>query len=309
MQRFFRRIIRITGDDSPNVRYARAELEAGRPPSNRIVVPGVLPWSEYLKRRTLWPKDLQQIGLDAQFVEDSSTLLFPPDVLIKANQRHDQLRITKQHRKALAMGIDPGEGVADTVWTLGDDYGVLYQMGFKTPDPSKIVNETIGLFKRWHVPPENTLLDAGGGLTIAGMLRQQGYSVKTVYFGESPVNNKRRRTRHLDRVSDIEAKGAYTNRRSQMYGEASDVLNPDINPDLFGIPKDYDKLMFELSKMPRIRNREGKLYMLPKYKRDKNSKEQTLTELIGRSPDYSDSFVLFCHSLLHRQDEYVIGAV
>jgi hypothetical protein len=48
-----------------------------------------------------------------------------------------------------------------------------------------------------------------------------------------------------------------------------------------------------------MRDQEGRLRMLPKSKRDPSSKEKTLTEIIGRSPDDADSLVLACHALLY----------
>ena len=45
---FDRKIIRIKAEESPNVRYALAEIKAGREPSHRILVPGVKTYATYL---------------------------------------------------------------------------------------------------------------------------------------------------------------------------------------------------------------------------------------------------------------------
>lgn len=37
----FRKVIQITAEDSPNVKYARREIAAGLTPSNKQIVPGV----------------------------------------------------------------------------------------------------------------------------------------------------------------------------------------------------------------------------------------------------------------------------
>lgn len=300
-QRYFVRVIKIRAECSPNVRLAQAQLAAGMPPTNDIIVPGVLPYSEYVKRRTLWDPILQCIGLDAQFWEGEDVLLFPPHWLNKAEQRADQLRINRTPRKAVAMGLDPGEGVADTVWAIVDELGLIYMMGLKTPDPSIIIRETIALIRRYDVPPENVLIDAGGGLTIAGILRNEhDLPVRTVGFGESPTDSKRKRTRWSDRISDQENKTAYTNRRAQMYGELAEWLDPYLNEQLFAIPAEYTELRFEMAPIPKLRDREGKLKMLPKNKRDPRCQEKTLSELIGRSPDHADSLCLAVHSMTHR---------
>jgi hypothetical protein len=43
MAKYFRRVIRIKAEDSPNVRYALAQIAAGKKPTGEVILPGVLP--------------------------------------------------------------------------------------------------------------------------------------------------------------------------------------------------------------------------------------------------------------------------
>jgi hypothetical protein len=49
--RYYRKIIRIRAEDSPNVRRAMEYVKVGRKPLGEIVVPGVLTYDDYKKRR------------------------------------------------------------------------------------------------------------------------------------------------------------------------------------------------------------------------------------------------------------------
>ncbi len=63
MDRYFRKVLRITALDSPNVVYALKEIERGLQPSGYQVIPGVLPYEEYLHRRATWDVERATMGL------------------------------------------------------------------------------------------------------------------------------------------------------------------------------------------------------------------------------------------------------
>ena len=65
--RYFRRVIRIKATDSPNVRLGLAQDRAGLTVTDEILVPGVLTYAEYRKRRATWDRVRQCIGLDGEF--------------------------------------------------------------------------------------------------------------------------------------------------------------------------------------------------------------------------------------------------
>jgi hypothetical protein len=97
-----------------------------------------------------------------------------------------------------------------------------------------------------------------------------------------------------------------------MYGEASLLLDPDLNEDGFGISEELVELRHQLAVMPKLYDEEGKLYLPPKDRKlgdEPKMNKKTLIELIGRSPDEADSFVLAVHGLLHEPKPSYAGVV
>jgi hypothetical protein len=94
-----------------------------------------------------------------------------------------------------------------------------------------------------------------------------------------------------------------------MYHEASMLFDPTGNLAGFGLPAEYDELRRQLCPMPKLTDEEGRLRMLPKNKRSSTSREQTLVELIGNSPDEADAFVLAVHGMLHKKTVTRAGAI
>lgn len=304
--RFHRKGIRIRAEDSPNVRYSLAEERAGRRPSNKVLVPGVIKYEDgikgYVYRRKHWDRVRQCVGLDARFWKGAELLLWPPDWLDRAEQLAEVLR-GRQGRRAKGMGVDPGEGDADSCWSVTDDFGLMELVSMKTPDTSLITDMTYDLARRYGLEPEEICFDrGGGGKQIADMMRREGFNVRTVGFGESVMLDIRQGLLLTDeRKENREERYAFKNRRAQMYGELSDAMDPGLNPQGFAIPAEYTELRRQMSIIPKTRDKEGTLYVLPKNKRDPNSKERTLTELLGCSPDELDSLVLAYYAMIHAE--------
>src|SRR6266446_8686061 len=105
---FHRRVIHVRAEDSPNVRYALAQIAKGIKPTDEVLVPGILTWGEYKFRRATWDKVRQCIGLDGRFYEGAEVLLFPPEWLTRAADVARSL--VGKPRKVEAIGIDTGEG-------------------------------------------------------------------------------------------------------------------------------------------------------------------------------------------------------
>lgn len=306
LARYYRRIIKIRGEDSPNVRLALLQMARGEVPTGEMLVPGVKSWSEYQKNRELWDEYQQCVSLDAEFYKGKQLYLYPSDWLNLSNRKASKL---SPKRRGRALGIDTAEGGDDSVWTIVDDLGVIKQVSKKTPNTNDIIGQTLALMREFRVDAENVVFDqGGGGLEHADRLRAMGHNVRTVAFGEAASSIDvfaRGRIRSLvSRIQEKENRYAYKNRRAEMYGILRQLLEPvedeSGNPvSNFAIPVEYQELRRQLSAMPLRYTEDGRLFLPPKNRPPgSKSKEQTIHDLIGCSPDEADSLVLATFGML-----------
>lgn len=247
---------------------------------------------------------------DCQFIEGGSDPLFPSNWLERAHRLAAELK--GRPRRAKAIGIDPGEGVSNTTMAAVDEYGLIELASEKTPDTAVTVNKALAFIRRHQVPANMVAFDrGGGGQQHADQLRERGWPVRTVAFGETVTPEpKRGLTKLSEVVEQREERYVYKNRRAQMYGELSLLLDPHGEGGHgFAIPAEYAELRRQMAPIPRTYDPEGRLYILPKTRRSATSTEKTLTELIGCSPDELDAVVLAVHALLHREKKIVVGAM
>lgn len=320
MPRLYRKVIRISAEDSPNVRLALAQQKAGIKPTNEIVCEGVLSWAEYVKRREVWDKVRQCIGLDGNFWLGRENLLYPPSWLNRAQRL--ALFLKGRLRIARGMGIDPGEGVSNTSISIVDELGLIEQISEPTPDTEKIIGLCLDVINRYRIDPSKVLFDAGGGgKQHADRLRALGYNVRMIRFNAKPtVELRRGKTRFIDKLDSRESAYAYLNMRAQMYDQLRILLDPGsderdydseaawseiakdtkrLTSDIvgFAIPHEYERLREQLAPIPLLRDSEDRMYMLPKNKKNPNDTQRTLVELIGYSPDDADSLILAIHAM------------
>lgn len=316
--RYYRRVIRIRAQDSPNVRHAETCKAVGKSVTTEGDLPGVLSYAEYRRRRATWDKVRQCVGLDAEFYEGAEVLMYPPDWLNRAEHAADALRTTT--RRAEAMGIDPAEGGDSSCWYVIDRYGIVHWESRKTPNTAFIPSHTLELMRRFNVPAERVAFDrGGGGKQHADALRAKGVNVRTVAFGESIADDPRRGLLSVEHRRDTkETRYEYRNRRAQMYGELRELLDPShTQPDgrpapAFGIPAACVDLRAQLAPIPLWYDDESRLYLPPKNRRPdagEGAHKVTLTELIGRSPDDADALVLAVHAMLHKHRSAMAGPV
>lgn len=301
--RYHRRVIRIAAEDSPNVRSGREDY------------PNVLTREELAHRRATWDEVRQCIGLDGKFYKGAELLLFPPHWLDESHRVAAGLR--GRHRTARAIGCDPGEGGAETAWSVVDELGLIELVHMRTPNTAVIPNTTLNLMGKHNVPPERVVFDrGGGGKQHADTMREAGYRVRSVAFGEHPTLEIKRGLHMVEERKEIaEERSVYMNLRTQMYHEASQLLDPtevvlislrgQVGPrqpadSVFGIPAEYTELRRQLAVMPKWTNEEGRYWMPPKSKRDAKDQRKTLEEMLKCSPDQADSFVLAVHGMLHK---------
>lgn len=315
--RYYRKVIRVCAEDSPNVKLALEQRRRGLRVTGEVLVPGVLTWDEYLYREATWDDVRKCVGLRARFWEGADALLFPPDWLDhserKARESGDKRRVAK------AMGVDPGEGDAETAWAIVDEIGLIQLIHCKTPNTAEIKCRTAALIREYNLDPQKVALDrGGGGKQIADEMREgvdvrgygrRSFNVRTVAFGETVAPDIRQgMSRLADRVDDREERSLYVNRRAQMYWELRAVMDPAGETGGFAIPARFGELRRQLAPIPLLTDPEGRRRMLPKDKRSPNSTERCLREMIGRSPDHADALVLAVHMLLHTPRRSVAGA-
>lgn len=311
---YYRKVLKICAEDSPNVKLARAQIEAGQEPTDEILVPGVKSWSQYQQNRQLWDKELQCVGLDAEFYDGPEQKLYPKEWLIRAIEVSRALRIKGGPRRAKAIGIDPAEGGDKTSMCAVDEYGVIELVSRKTPDTSQITGEALAFMRRHQVTPEYVCFDiGGGGKQHADRLRSQGYNVRTVAFGETITADIRRGMRPFSEKIEVkEDRYTYFNRRAEMYGELRQLIDPSTPGRGFGIPsypEQYQELHRQMKPIPLRWDPEGRMRLLPKNAKSDDDDSMTLSKLLGCSPDELDSLVLAIHGMLHKPSIRRAGAV
>jgi len=310
LTKYLRRVIRITAEDSPNVAYARAEQARGLKPSNRTVIPGVLTWQEYTERRLMWDKIRQCVGLDAQFYEGAEVKMFPGVWLERARELYSQARPGRT-RQAEGIGCDPAEGGDSTTLAAVDRYGLIEGISVKTPDTAEIRKLVINFAGKHKVPWNRICFDrGGGGKQHADYMREKGMAVRTVAFGAPPMLDLKR-FKHLyrDRADVKEDRYTYINRRGEMYDTLRQLLNP-ANEGWSLPPGEYtDELERQLKPIPLMYDKEGRFYVLPKRRHDKDAnnpdkREPTLIDLVGHSPDETDAVLLALYAMRYNPVVY-----
>ena len=306
--RCYRKVIQIKATHSPNVKYALAEKRRGLQPSYKMLIEGVKSYAEYEKNLATWDEAKQLISLEAEFYEGANVKMYPLEWLLSSQELARNLK--GKPRRCVAIGCDPAEGGDDTVWTGVDKLGIVFQRAEKTPDTSTITGVSLALMKECKVEPEQVLFDSGGGgKQHADRLRSMGHNVRTIAFGEAAVdpltqlNLARGYRPGAQKIDERETKYIYKNRRAEMYHQLRLLIENG-----WGIPEEYEELIRQLKPIPLLYDGEGRIYMLPKNKKP-GSKEQTLIDIIGNSPDEADSTVLAVYGMNNPRTQFVARAL
>lgn len=233
-----RKTFTLRAEDSPNVRLGLAQVQAGKKPTNEILVPGLKPYDEYIADRKQWDKIQQCVSLDGEFYEGSEVRMFPQDWLLASHQLAKKWGMVhpgtgKLRTKGRGIGIDCAAGGDDTSMAVVDECGVLELISKKTPDTNVIVGEVEAFVRKWGVSWDKVYFDiSGGGKQHGDRLRAKGHNVRLIHFGSAPadeVDLLHRDTSDRKRTQDIaERRIAYKNRRAEMYGNLRELLDPSI---------------------------------------------------------------------------------
>lgn len=309
--RYYRKVIKIKAEDSPNVKLGLIQERKGLEATNEMLIEGVKDYETYKKNRSLWDIVRQCVSLDAEFWEGKDVLLYPPDWLNRAETYAASLFGVS--RKAKTIGIDPAEGGDDTSFSVIDELGLIELIAVKTPNTAAVMGMTLALMHKYGVKAENVVFDSGGGgQQHADYLQAKGHPVRTVHFGTSVTPPRKRGMTTLDqKIEADEKKYVYKNRRAEMYGILRTLLDPGFDGQ-FGIPAEYVELRRQLSPLPLLYDEEGRMYLPPKRRKTdeiNKSKKTTIDDLIGCSPDEADSLVLAVYGLVNKSVRKVAGAI
>lgn len=313
---YHRRVIRITAHDSPNVARALAQQARGERPDGKQVVPGVLSWDEFCERLALWDEVRQCVGLWAKFWQGADLLLFPPSWLDLAEQRAAALVGTK--RRAKAIGVDPAEGGDKTSIAVVDELGLIALRSRKTPNTMRIIDEVVAAIHQYGVPADKVCFDrGGGGRQLADRMRQMGYPVQTVLFGEQVCEAPVPGVSPSEKMETRETRTAYFNRRSQMFASLSEAIDPSVTTDRWAIPAGIcgdpadptTNLRNQLAPIPKTYDSMERLKLLPKRNPGNPDDPKTLVKLIGHSPDEADAVVIARHAMATEPVRSAVGAV
>ena len=209
------------------------------------------------------------------------------------------------------MGVDSAMGGDNTAWAVLSDWGLLDLISIKTPDTTVITGKTLALMRQYNIQDKNVLFDAGGGGKVhVDRLRQQGHrKIQLIAFGAAASPEKKRSLSTLEhRKEDDVIRYIYKNRRAEMYGLLSRKLDPNDGGGI-AIPAKYEELRRQLAPIPRLEDGEGRLYLPPKHRKDPNSEEETLTEILGCSPDEADAVVLANFGMDKKSQKVKVGAI
>lgn len=308
-----RKILHIDGELSPNVILGKRLKGAGIKGPYPSIVPGVLSYAEYMRRKRIWDAIKIHIRLHGKFYEGEAALMFPPDWLDRTEKAHWELhptgynqmspRIVTNPSTHLAMGIDCGAGRDLSVWTIIDRLGIVFQHAESTFDTSIITKKTIEFIERFFISPAKICFDAGGGgKQIVDHMRDQNPKyklIRSIAFGSSPTQTTEKKSKKTDdKITEKEDTWVYKNRRAELYGDLRKWIDPSINQPVFALPEELYLMREELAILPLWFDSNGKMYLPPKDKAPhaKDKEEITLKKLLGRSPDRSDSLVLAVHA-------------
>ncbi len=326
-----RKVIHIGAEHSPNVQLGKELVGRGYEGDRGWpnVIPGVLSYPEYLRRKVQWDPIKQSMRLDGHFYEGQEALLYPPEWYDLCEAKYKTMHGTHENgegyhnpelrlsrRTPVSMGIDPGAGGDPTCWTIIDTKGLIFQHEEVTPDTSVITDTTMKFIRDFRLVDKMVAIDlGGGGKQIADQLKRFGYSIRTIPFGgaASRMQDKAPPRKRTAKVEIDARRQAYKNRRCEMYGLLRDLMNPSLNPNLFALPEELHELRRELIVHPLWYDEHGRMYLPSKDRpphKKKETDEVTIKKLLeGKSPNRADSLVLAVFAMQMPLVRKKIGAV
>ena len=168
----------------------------------------------------------------------------------------------------LRLGIDvAGRGDDKTVLVVRDDRSVQYVEEHPETSMTEVVGITKKVMSKFNILPENTFMDSTAlGQGPLDMLWDDGIEIGGENFSAS--------------ASDKET---FLNRRSELFWAVRDGFRPDSLDAKQYVPKEYQKIVDECTKLKHKPSRTGKIQI--------ESKDE-IRRRLGKSPDFADAYAL-----------------
>lgn len=141
------------------------------------------------ERRDKWGETSirYRMRVKAEFCESIPDAIVPLEVVERA------MKTKRGPRKGpIRIGCDPAEfGDDSTVIFVGDDNGEIAKYVYDKEELTETAGRIIQAIKKWQVEPKNVKIDTTGlGSGVGSMLRQAGYAVDCIHFGESSSDDE-----------------------------------------------------------------------------------------------------------------------
>lgn len=234
--------------------------------TGREIFPGAITRLAVEEKRTRWgEKDPRWISrVRGNFPGDSAKT-----VMTRTMIQHGKTPTAKDGRH---IGLDAaGDGDDLNVASLVVDRVKVDEREWTGVDTMGTVGKSIQLMREWNVTPENFHLDASGlGAGIRDRLREQGYNVDGVVFGDGPKND----------WAGVTQGERFLNRRVELHYIARQLF---MDGELAIDPK-FDSTIRDLTAVQAIQPlSDGKSRL---------EEKKAVIKRIGHSPDHGDSFLI-----------------
>lgn len=209
----------------------------------------------------------QSIVNDEMLQQELEGIMLDIDSESSVIQLKDYPTYDSGHRGELFyMGIDlSGLGSDSNVLTVASRYRVEEQKSIRVADTFELTNEAENLVHKWNVKAVYIDITGSTSCGLLDMLKAKGVNAVGINFAQKPFSDR------------------FANARAEMYVELSTAIKS-------GMYIESDDIKTQLSYTTLDVNASGKFQLV---------KKDRIKELIGHSPDESDSLALAIYAMNH----------
>jgi len=228
-------------------------------------IPGLATWEWIKGLKRQWGEDDPRFR--ARVLGEFPENIF--DALVKLTWVKGLIvpRVMKPKGK-LRLGVDvAGRGDDKTVLVVRDDRCVQYVEEHPETSMTEVVGITKRVMKQFKISPDNTYMDSTAlGQGPMDLLWEDGLEIHGENFSASPQDSQ-----------------TFLNRRAELFWKVRDGFRPDSVDERQYIPKEYQRIADECTKIKHKPSSKGKIQI--------ESKEE-IRKRLGKSPDYADAYAL-----------------